>query len=92
MINNLIFLDRKIHFFIRWKGKYIESSELRQFIIQLLQLKNRIINMGILKSLKQKIPESFKLLLRIVLRAYRKIYKRAILSAPQKQFKSVIFF
>jgi len=44
--------------------------------------------MRILKSLKQKIPESLKPPLRLALRAYRRIYRRAILLSPLKRFKS----
>lgn len=47
--------------------------------------------MDILQKLKQKIPESFKLPLRIALRTYRMIYRRAILLSPQKRFKVAKF-
>lgn len=47
--------------------------------------------MSISESIKQKIPESFKLPLRIALRGYRRIYGRVILLSPQKCFKVAKF-
>ena len=47
--------------------------------------------MNILESIKQKIPESLKPLLRLALRAYKKICGRAILLSPQKWFKVAKF-